>query len=83
MSSKRALLRLIEEKPGDHVSLVDHIDDQILFAQGIKCAVMGEASICAFDSSHLSALFDVHIEKLEAIRERASDLVSRAKGVQS
>jgi len=78
IASQRSIIReIIPKSAPDNIGLVDQIDWQILFARGIEFAVMGVASIEDFDASEIQALIDVHIERLQAIRDQAA----RAIGV--
>ena len=52
------------------LEIVDQIDNEILIADGIGFAVLGVGSINNFDTSEISALIDVHVDRLRAIRDQ-------------
>ncbi len=56
---------------GVPVDLIDALNDQRCAAEGNQLAVMGQASMCRFDSSPIERLLDEHIA---AIRSRSESL---------
>ncbi len=63
---------IVPKSASDKIHLLDQINGQILFARGIELAVVGIASIQNFDASDIGALIDVHIERLQVIRDQAA-----------
>ena len=64
-------------RPSVNGDLIDALDNEVRFAQAIELAIIGEAEICGFDSSDLSALTTAHVERLRAITEKLSDFDGR------
>ena len=57
-----------------HIDVIDAIESEIRFAQGIELAILGESSICHFDPSDLCSLTTAHVERLRAIVEKVAAL---------
>ena len=66
-AAKAAPRQKAPRPPVDMLGIIDRINNQIRFAEGIDLAVMGQADLNAFDSSAISQLIETHIEGLQSI----------------
>jgi hypothetical protein len=67
--AKAAPRRKATKPPSYGIGILDALNDQILFADGLTLAILGLADLSGIDGSALSQLAETHLKELRSIAD--------------